>query len=442
MTSQTADTASAGHSRDIVNVAIVGAGGMGQGVARNLMKLPDVRIVAVADPADTYQDDFFYRRPVGRLALKAEIEAHHRQQDPQFTCADYLDFRVMLEEHQEIDAIVCATPDHLHAYVSVTAMRLGKHVYCEKPMAHSIWEARLMAKVAAETGVATQMGNIGHARDGMRETCEWLWAGAIGNVREVHAWVPATRWNKGMIQPPQAPDPQLGGIDWDLWLGPREPVPTHPAYHPVKWRDFWAFGLGGIGDFFCHDVDVACWALDLRDPLTIEGFICGQTHPDMTGHGDICHYTFGPTAKRPGLKLTWYDGGLRPPTPEGWPAGEPLSRRGIYFVGDEGILVEPGLGERPRLFPASRAESFVAPPPSLPRSPGHHREWIDACKGGAPAMSDFAYSARLTELALLGVLALRTGKKIVWNAAAMQAEGVPEADAIIRVPYRQGWEIA
>lgn len=425
-----------------VNVAIVGAGGMGRGVARCLFPLADVRIIAVADPAGAYEDDFFYKTQVGRLPLKAEIEAHYQTTTSGFTCAAYSDFRIMLERETGIDAIVCATPDHLHAYVSVTAMRLGKHVYCEKPLAHNIWEARLMARVADETGVATQMGNLGHARDGMRETCEWLWDGAIGTVREVHAWAGATRWNKGITAPPTDAPPVPQDLDWDLWLGPREPRPYHPAYFPVRWRDFWTFGLGPIGDFVCHDLDVACWALDLHDPLTVEAFSAGKTHPEMTGHGEVCHYQYGQRGDRPPVQVTWYDGGIRPRTPEGWPAGEPLPNRGILFVGDKGVMICPGaVGISPRLLPDALMLDYSPPAPSLTRSPGHHREWIDAIKGGRPAASHFGYSARLTELALLGVLALRLEKKIVWNAAEMRVEGAPEADAIIRTPYRSGWKL-
>ena len=428
-------------ANETVNVAIVGAGGMGRGVARHLLQLPDVRIIAVADPAAAYQDDFFYKSLVGRLPLKAEIEAHYAEQAPGFTCSDYIDFRVMLEREPDVDAVVCATPDHLHAYVSVLAMRMGKHVYCEKPLAHNIWETRLMARVAEEQGVATQMGNIGHARDGMRETCEWLWDGAIGSVREVHAWVGATRWNKGMTAPPTDTPPVPEDLDWDLWLGPREPRPYHPAYFPVRWRDFWSFGLGPIGDFVCHDLDVACWALDLQGPVDVEAFCVGQTDPEMTGYGEVCYYGYPQRGDRPPVRVTWYDGGLQPRTPEGWPADEPMPGRGTLFAGDDGMLVCPGLGVTPRLLPDSLAESYTPPPPSLPRSPGHHREWIDACKGGPPAMSHFGYAAKLNELTLLGVLALRTGRKIVWNADEMHAENVPEADALIRVPYREGWEL-
>jgi predicted dehydrogenase len=278
---------------------------MGRGVTRNLLPFPDVRVIAVADPADAYQDDFFYKSLVGRLPLKAEIDAHYADRGIDLACAEYKDFRVMLQQHPEIDAVVCATPDHLHAYVSVVAMRMGKHVYCEKPLTHNISEARLLARVAAETGVATQMGNIGHARDGMRQTCEWIWNGAIGPVREVHAWVGATRWHKGMVSPPTDTPPVPDDLDWDLWLGPRPERPFHPAYVPVRWRDFWEFGLGAIGDFFCHDVDVACWALDLQGDVTVEAFSAGRTHPDLTRAAtDPPYDSPGTTADSVRLRLT------------------------------------------------------------------------------------------------------------------------------------------
>ena len=362
---------------DVVKVAIVGAGGMGRGVARELMKLPDVRIVAVADPADAYQDDFFYKCLVGRLPVKEWIETHYRESDPAFVCADYKDFRVMLAEMPEIDAIVCATPDHLHAYVSVVAMRQGKHVYCEKPLAHNIWETRLMARVAEEMGVATQMGNIGHARDGMRETVEWIRDGAVGTVREVHAWAGATRWNKGMQAPPTEEPGTPDWLDWDLWIGPREPRPYHPAYFPVRWRDFWTFGLGPIGDFVCHDLDCACWALDLRPPVTVEAFSAGKSHPEMTGYGELCYYEFGASGDRAPVRVTWYDGGLRPATPADWPSDEPIPSRGVLFRrgrGDDPLSRAGRVAEAAARVPARRlhaagavAAALAGPPPRVDR---------------------------------------------------------------------------
>src|SRR5262245_29244703 len=225
---------------DKVNIAIVGAGGQGRTNARELMRLADAQIIAVADPAEHWNLDAFYFRGVaGRGPVRAEIEKHFAEKTPNFRCAAYEDFRVMLEKEKAIDAILCATPDHLHAYVSLLAMRAGKHVYCEKPLTHNLWEARQVARVAKETGVATQMGNQGHSADGIRETVEWIHSGALGPVREVHAWVGARRWNPTLTGRPKEEVPVPAGLNWDLWLGPREQRPYSSAYVPVAWRDFW-----------------------------------------------------------------------------------------------------------------------------------------------------------------------------------------------------------
>lgn len=426
----------------IVNIALIGAGGMGENVIKNLLPFPDAKIIAVADPFLNYQDDFYYKRPLGAINVANFIDNAQADKFSGCKCRTFQDFRVMLDQMPEIDAVVCATPDHLHAYVSIYCMRHGKHVYCEKPLAHNIREVRLMAKVAAETGVATQMGNIGHARDGMREACEWLWDGAIGPVHEAHAWVRATRWNKGMILPPEDTPPVPPNADWDLWIGPRQFRPYHPTIAPVRWRDFWNFGLGAIGDFVCHDMDVICWALKLGAPHIIEACQAGKTSSELIPYGEICHFFFKARGRRPAIKATWYDGGLQPPTPAAWPNNIEWPTRGCFFVGEKGLLVCPGLGSTPFLLPEKLQKNYTPPTPTIPRSPGHHREWLNACKGGPAACADFEYSARLTEIALTGVLALRTGKRIVWDAKNMKAIGCPEADDIINgQPYRKGWEI-
>lgn len=433
----------AGHvpPSETINIAIVGAGGQGRSNVRGLLRHDDVRIIAVADPAEQWNlDPFYYKGLGGRKPVKAEIEKHYAARAPKFRCAEYEDFRVMFEREKSIDAILCATPDHLHACVSVAAMRAGKHVYCEKPLTHNIWEARTVAKVARETGVATQMGNQGHSSDGIRQTCEWIWDGAIGSVREVHAWVRAMRWNKTLTGRPEGTAPLPAGLNWDLWLGPREPRPYHPAYTPVTWRDFWAFGNGGLGDFGCHDLDAAFWALDLREPQSIEAQPAGLMDADIAPHGGVCHYQFGPRGEKPALRLTWYDGGLKPPHPEVLGHDETLPSRGVLFVGDKGLLLAAG-DRRPWLLPESKMDAYQKPPVLIPRSKGHHREWLDAIKGGPQAGSNFEYGAKLTELVLLGTLSLRTGKNIYWDAAAMKAKHQREADEIIREPYRKEWKI-
>jgi predicted dehydrogenase len=426
---------------DKVNIALIGAGGQGRTNVRELFRLGDAQVIAVADPAESYSlERFYFRGQGGRLRVKAEIEKHYANQTPNFHCTDYEDFRVMLEKEKAIDAVLCATPDHLHAYVSTVAMRSGKHVYCEKPLTHNLWEARQVARAAKETGVATQMGNQGHASDGLRETVSWIKSGVIGPVREVHAWVSAKRWNPTLTGVPGGEEPIPQGLNWDLWLGPREKRPYHDAYFPVAWRDFWSFGCSQLGDFGCHDMDAACWALDLAEPQRIEAHGAGSMDREIGPYGCIAYYHFGPRGNQPPVKLTWYDGGLSPERPAGLAANETLPGRGVMFVGDKGTVLCSGFAAPPRLMgTAQRPES---PKETLPRSPGHHREWLDACKGGKPAESNFGYGARLTEIVLLGVLALRTGRPIAWDAATLKARGLPDADAFIKEHYRKGWEIA
>ncbi|NLS91405.1 MAG: Gfo/Idh/MocA family oxidoreductase [Planctomycetaceae bacterium] len=426
-----------------VNVAVVGVGGQGRHNIRSLFREADAQVIAVADPiAQEDMSPFYYKGMAGREPVREEIEKHYAEKTPNFRCAAYEDFRVMLEKEKAVDAVLCGTPDHLHAYVSILCMKAGKHTFCEKPLTHNIWEAREVAKVAKETGVATQMGNIGHSTVGIRETCEWLWAGAIGTVREVHAWVGASRWNKSLTDLPTDTPPVPEGVNWDLWIGPREMRPYHPAYTPVTWRDFWAFGSGGIGDFGCHDMDSACWALDLAAPTTVEALPVGNHTAELAPHGEICYYEFGPRGDKPAVTLTWYDGGLQPPCPEEMPPGVALPSRGVLFVGDKGKMVCGGAGGAPKLLPYEKTRDYEKPEATIPRSNGHHRDWVDACKGGPPASANFEYGARLTEIVLLGILSLRTGKKIYWDPEKMEATGVPEAEAIIKEPYRKGWEIA
>jgi predicted dehydrogenase len=234
-------------------------------------------------------------------------------------------------------------------------------------------------------------------------------------------------------------------LNWDLWLGPRQPRPYHPAYFPVRWRDFWDFGGGAIGDFVCHDLDAACWALDLKDPHMIHARPGSQTNAEITPHSEMVYWDFaarGEGPHRSPVRAMWYDGGLRPPVPEGWPEDQEMPGRGCLFVGDKGSILCAGLGGRPMLLPEEKNEGYKAPPQTIARSKGHHRDWIDACKGGPAASSHFEYGAKLTELLLLGVLSLRTGKPIRWDSAAMKAKNAPEAEAIVKESYRPGWEIA
>jgi predicted dehydrogenase len=428
-----------------VNVAIIGCGGQGMTNMRALLAQEDAQIIAVADPAE-YQDlrPFYYRYESGRLLVKKSVQEHFAAKTPDFKVNDYEDFRVMLEKEKAIDAILCATPDHLHAYVCLTAMRQGKHAYCEKPLTHNVAEARLVARVARETGVATQLGNQGHSGNDIRTTCEIIWSGAIGDVREVHAWTSASRWNKQLTSgtPPTADVPK--GMNWDLWLGPRAARPYSGAYNPVTWRDFWDFGTAPIGDFFCHNFDPALWALELREPLSIEAHAVGGVDPQIAPPGGIYTYRFGARGTMPPVKFTWYEGGLMPARPDGLEPDDRLGAggNGILFMGDKGMLTCAGWGGRPTLLPGSRDEAYERPPQKLPRSKGHHRDWLDACKGGPPASANFEYGAALTEVGLLGLVAMRTGKLIEWDAKAMKATNAPEAEPLLKGSYRPGWELS
>ena len=426
-----------------VNVAIIGAGGQGRTNTRALLAEPAARVIAVCDPNEQADyDRFYYKGVAGRKPVKAEVEKHYGEKTPGFRCAEYEDFRVMLEKEKAVDAILCATPDHLHAFVCVTAMRQGKHAYCEKPLSHNIWEARLMARVARETGVATQLGNQGHSGEGIRQTCEWLWDGAIGTVREVHAWSSAAKWFRNTGRPTETP-PVPAGMNWDLWLGPREARPYHPTYAPVTWRSYWAFGTGTIGDFICHNLDPAVWALDLKAPLTIEACSSGldaETLPISA----IYRYQFGQRGQYPPLKVVWYEGGLYPERPAELEDDEVLGggANGILFLGDKGSMMCAGWGGAPRLIPTAKMDAYKRPTPTLPRSKGHHRDWLEACKGGKPASSNFDYGARITEIGLLGHVALRTGKRLVWDYDNMKVKNAPEAERFLKETYRPGWEPA
>ncbi len=427
-----------------INIAIVGCGGQGRTNMSALFQQADAQIIAIADPIEFHDlEAFYFKGTAGRLPVKAAIEKNYAAKTPNFKVSDYEDFRVMLEKEKSIDAVLCATPDHQHAYVSVTAMRQGKHVYCEKPLTHNVWEARQVARVAKETGVATQLGNQGHSGESIRQTCEWIWDGVIGDVREVHVWTGASRWNKHLSGGRPAAEPVPKGVNWDLWLGAREDRPYSSAYTPVTWRDFWDFGTAPIGDFFCHNFDPVLWSLDAREPLNIEAFGVGGVDPYIAPPGGLYTYQFGPRGKMPALKCTWYEGGLRPPTPDGLDADDQLGAdgNGALFVGDKGLLTCPGWGGDPRLLPGSKQDSYKRPAKTLPRSKGHHRDWLDACKGGLPASSNFEYGAVLTEIGLLGLVAMRMRKKIYWDAKAMKFTNAPEADKYLKESYRPGWEV-
>jgi len=428
---------------DKVNIGIIGAGGQSLYSIKQLFNLEDVQLTAIADPSRYWRNDILYRSDTGREPVKEVIESYYSKKTPNYKMTEYEDFRWMLEKEKSLDAIVCATPDNTHAYVSILAMRAGKHAYCENPLTHNIWEARKVRDVARETGVATQMGNQGHSDDRIRQTVEYLRAGAIGTVREAYSWVPATRWLPGLSGYPSKSTSVPKEFNWDLWLGPTEWHPYNKLYTPLRWRDFWAFGSGALGDFGCHDMDTAVWAFNLQNPENVEVIPAGNNGSvDIAPYGEIGYYQYAANEEQQHpFKLSWYSGGLRPPHPELLPGDVNLSKRGAMFVGDKGIILNNGgTSSIPIIFPETLRNSFTPPAQSISRSKGHHREWVDAIKGGPEALSNFEYGARLTENVLLGVLSLRLGgKKIYWDSRNMKAIGLPEADVIIKEPIRKGW---
>jgi len=356
----------------------------------------------------------------------------------------YRDFRVMLEEEgKRLDAVTVSTPDHTHCHAAVTAMRMGKHVYCQKPLTHSVWEARLMAETAQEFGVATQMGNQAHAGEPIRRAVELIRAGLIGKVSEVHTWTNRPIWPQGMAKRPKT-EPVPSGLDWDLWLGPAPLRPYNSAYCPFKWRGWWDFGTGALGDMGCHIMDMPFWALDLRHPTSVaaeaEGNTAesGPTKSTVTYEfpaGEYCH----------DLKFVWYDG-KRLPSQEVLGDGDiPPERVGSQFdlvmIGDKGKFFFKRSRDNWVTSPASLLEDLGAPPKTIPRVADEDVEWIEACKGGPPALSNFGYSGPFTETVLLGNLAIRLGEKVEWDGPQMKATNLPAADSLIRREYRKGWEL-
>ncbi len=408
-----------------LNIAGIGVGGMGGG---NLRNLHNENIVALCDVDDDY----------GGRTFKAFPKAKQ-----------YKDYRVMLKKQKDIDAVVIATPDHTHAVISMAAMQAGKHVYCQKPLTHDVYEAHRLAQAARETGVVTQMGIQGHSGEGARLIHEWIRAGVIGEIRKVDAWCDLTYYPWGHAswsspvgtrpkETPRTPDT----VDWDLWLGPAPHRPYHPCYHPRTWRSWWDFGCGMMGDRGAHTFDPIFWALDLGQPTTVQANstdLNDETHPIAC----LVHYEFPARGAMPPVTLTWYDG-LRPPRPQGLEDGETIGNTegGALFYGSDGMLTCGVYGENPRLLPATRMADFEPPPKTLPRVDGNHeQDWVNAIKNGGKAGADFAYSGPLTEVALLGNVAKRMNTKIDWDGDAMRVTNVPEANQYVRTEYRDGWSL-
>ena len=345
----------------------------------------------------------------------------------------YADYREMIDqEGDKIDAVVIGTADHHHAPASIRAIRAGKHVYCEKPLTHTVFEARLIATEAKKRGLATQLGTQIHAENNYRRVVEIIQAGVIGDVTDVHVWV-GKGWGGG--ERPAKADPVPASLNWDLWLGPAPERPyADGQYHPANWRRWWDFGQGTLGDMACHYMDLPFWALDLKHPVRCEAE-GPDVHPETCPQGLIVKYDFPARGSMPALKLTWYDGDLIPKKI----AGQSVPANGVMFVGKNGSLFSDY--SRYRLFPADKFADFKPPAESIPNSIGHHAEWIKACKDGSPTTCNFDYSGALTETVLLGNVAYRTGKAIEWDAENLVAKNVPEAAKLITKEYRAGWEV-
>jgi predicted dehydrogenase len=408
-----------------LNIAMIACGRRG---AANLKSVSSENIVALCD--------------VDARSLESAAAQYPR-------ASKFTDFRKLFDRPEAFDAVVVSTCEHTHAFATMLALKNGKHVYCEKPLTHNIWEARQIRLAAAQAKVATQMGIQIHAGENMRQVVELIWSGAIGPVREAHVWVSrawglqseeAAKRNKDVFYVTERPKegmPVPPYLDWDLWLGPREYRPFHEVYFPgPRWYRWWDFGSGTMSDLGSHWNDFAFWALKLQSPLTIQA-AGPDPHPDLAPASMNATYEYGQRGDMPAVKVTWYQGESKP---ENWKAGQiPKWGDGVLFIGDKGMLLSNY--SKHVLLPEKEFADFVRPSPTLPRSPGHHEEWIAAAKAGKKCSADFEYGGSLTEANHLGNVAFRTGKQIEWDAENLRAKNAPEADQLIRREYRKGWTL-
>jgi predicted dehydrogenase len=415
---------------DTLNIGCVGVGGKG---TSDIWAVSTENIVALADADDTQIDGFLKNEHT-----KPELQPKYEK------AKKYRDFRQMLDKEKDIDAITVSTPDHTHAVIAMMAVKMKKHVFVQKPLTHTIMEARLLAQEAKKQNIVSQMGNQGHSKEGARLICEWIWDGAIGNVTEVHVWTNRPIWPQAIDAPKEVPSvpPTL---DWDVWLGPAPWRPYHPAYLPFVWRGWWDYGTGAIGDMGAHLIDQPFWALKLGYPTTVQASSTKYTK-DSYPLAEIITYQFPARGKMHPVKMVWYDGGLMPPRPAAIEDGRLMGDDGggVLFVGDKGMLMCSTYGENPRLLPEKLMQDYKRPDKTIPRSPGITEEWIAAIKAGKKSTTDFEYSGLLTEAMLLGNVALRMKDQktaLQWDGVKMQVTNLPEANKYIHKEYRQGWAL-
>jgi predicted dehydrogenase len=413
-----------------INVAGIGCGGMGGGDIATVARL-GANMVALCD--------------VDEARAAGTFNAHSKARR-------YKDFREMIDkEAKNIDAVTVGTPDHIHAVAAMAAIRAGKHVYVQKPLTHTLFECRELTKAAKKAGVITSMGNQGHASEGSRLTNEWIAAGIIGDVREVHVWSDRAGklWKQGIGRPAES-QPVPSTLDWNLWLGPIAERPYHSAYAPVGWRGWWDFGTGALGDMGCHIIDHPVWALKLGAPTSVEAratldgtLLDGnklnfETYPVAA----IIYYEFPARGNLPPVKMTWYDGGLMPAAPAELAAGQRLPDNGVLYVGSKGKMYHSSHGGMPQLLPGELTEAAKAVPRTMERSPGHYEEWVSGCKSGKQPVASFEYSGPMTETVLLGVLSLRSpGTRLEWDGENQKVKNAPQLNQYVHTEYRKGWTL-
>jgi len=414
---------------DTLNIGCVGVGGKG---TSDVWAMNTENIVALCDVDDDQMARFMINR-----GNKPEFQPKYDK------AAKYRDFRRMLEK-EKLDAITVSTPDHNHAVIAMAAMKMGKHVFVQKPLTHTVKEARLLAEEAKKRNLVTQMGNQGHAGEGARLVCEWIWDGAIGDVREAHVWTNRPIWPQGIDAPKEIPSVPPT-MEWDVWLGPAPWRPYHPAYAPFNWRGWWEFGTGAVGDMGAHLIDQPFWALKLHHPVTVQASASSFTK-DSYPIAEVITYEFAARGNMPPAKMVWYDGGLMPPRPAGLPDGRLMGDDGggVLFVGNKGHIMCSTYGANPRILPESLMQEYKRPEKTIPRSPGIAEEWIAAIKAGKKSTTDFEYSGPLTETMLLGNIAVRMKDRrtvLQWDPEKMKFPNLPEADKYVHKEYRPGWSL-